>query len=68
MKFNFNKKLVDDYIKKNNLSITKFCKLCHISPNTYKKLINNEDCRLNVALKISSFLDVSINEMFYGNN
>ena len=66
MKQFINQKLIEDYIKANNLTITKFCKLCKISPNTLRKLFNNEDCRLNAVLKIARTMDVDLYKLFNG--
>ena len=68
MKLNLNKKLIGDYIKNNNLTITKFCKICKISPTTLKRLINGEDCRINAIFKIARVLNVEISELFNENS
>ena len=67
MNFNLNKKLIDDYIKNNNLTVTKFCKLCHISPCTYRRIINNEDFRVIALFRIARVLDIKICELFNSN-
>ncbi|MDE5990498.1 MAG: helix-turn-helix domain-containing protein [Clostridia bacterium] len=59
-----NVKLIEDYIKANNLTVTKFCRLCKISPNSLKKLKNGEDCRVNIVFKIARVLDVKVSQMF----
>ena len=59
-----NVKLIDDYIKNNNLTVTKFCKLCKISPKTLKKLKNGEDCRVIAVFKIARLMNIRVHQLF----
>ena len=57
--------LIKNYIKENNISKNKFCKLCKISPSTLKLILAEEDTFYLTALwKISLFLNVKFWQMF----
>ena len=43
MKNEFKKELIENYLAANNISKTKFCKLCGISLYTLQKIINNNN-------------------------
>ena len=60
-----NTEIIESYIKENNLSMNKFCKLCKISPSTYKRIKNNRNFKLNALFKIAKILNVHICRMFY---
>ncbi len=51
--------IIENYLKQNHLSKTKFCNLCKISVKTLEK-IYNDDCsiRLKTIRKITKFLGV----------
>ena len=65
--------MVYDYMKKNNLSKTRFCKACGIDTEIFKKIeMFNENgkvrkgCNFNIItlFKISKFIGVELYEMF----
>ncbi len=65
MKSILNIDLINDYIKKNNLTNAGFCKLCNISEETFKLILNdNTDIDLTDLFRISRILGVRICEMF----
>lgn len=54
--------LIDKFIKQNNISKSKFCKLCKISPETLKKIYERDNARLLTLTKISIITKVPINK------
>lgn len=58
--------LIDKFIKKNNWSVTKFCKECKISLGVYKKIINQQlNFRLNSLIKIAKVMKIEICQICY---
>lgn len=50
---------IDNYLKRNHLSKTKFCKLCKISVKTLEKIYNDDgSVRLKTIRRITKFLGV----------
>lgn len=65
MKNIINVSLIEDYMTKNNLSKSSFCKKCHIATKTYEKIINNDYTGSVLALwKISQQMNIRISELF----
>lgn len=65
MKVKIKYELIEKFMQKNNLSNTAFCKLCKISPATFKKIKNNQiNYRINALFKIAKTLNVNISQMF----
>ena len=58
------KNIIDKYLKENNLSKTKFCKLCKISPSTLNAMLCGDNFRLNALLKIINVLKIEFHEIF----
>ena len=57
--------LIENFIKENNLSKCKFCKMCKISQSTLNKIItNNENFRIIALFKIARVLKIQVFEMF----
>ena len=56
--------LIENYIKDNQLSKTKFCKICKICPSTLKKIFNNEDVNLIALFKIARVMNIHIHQLF----
>ncbi len=57
--------LIENFIKENNLSKSKFCKMCKISQSTLNKIMtNNENFRIIALFKIARFLKIQVFEMF----
>lgn len=59
-----NTKIIEDYRKENQLSVTKFCKLCQITPGTYKKIMSNESFNIKALFKIAKILGIHACQMF----
>lgn len=59
-----NVKMIEKFLKENNLSIAKFCKLCGICVSTYKRVISNKNYKINTIFKISRGLGVYIYQMY----
>ena len=54
-------KLIDNYIKQNNLSKTKFCKLCGISYYILKQMyLGNMHINIEVWIKIVEKLNINM--------
>ena len=65
MKDVINIKRIEHFIKKQNLSKTQFCKLCKISPSTFRKVMsNNHKFRISALFKIARTMNMEISEIF----
>lgn len=64
MKIVFKNEIIENYLKENKISKTKFCKLCGISPCTLKKIMNNNNYRLNALFKIARMVKVQVPQLF----
>ena len=64
MKNEFNKEIIEKYVKANKISKTEFCKLCGISLCTLGKIMNNKNYRLKALFKIAKVLKTQIYQMF----
>ena len=60
-----NTELIKSYMKENNLSKAKFCKICKISPSTFNKIMNNGNFKLIALFKIARVLNVYVHQLFY---
>lgn len=57
--------LIENFVKKNNLSKCKFCKMCKISQSTLDKIMtNSENFRIIALFKIARVLKIQVFEMF----
>ena len=57
--------LIENYLKENNLSKTKFCKICKISYSTYKKIMSSDNNFGVIALfRIAKILNIEVYKMF----
>lgn len=60
-----NTKLFEEYINEHKISKTKFCKLCKISPSTFKKIMKNDfHFKISALFKIARVLDIEVYQMF----
>lgn len=58
--------IIENFIKENSLSKTKFCKMCKISPSTLKKIMTEDtDFGVVALFKIARVLNVHIRELVY---
>lgn len=65
MKNTIKVELIENFIKDNNLSKSKFCEMCKISQSTLNKIItNNENFRIIALFKIARVLKIQVFEMF----
>ncbi len=65
MKNTIKTELIENFIKDNNLSKSKFCKLCKISQSTLNKIMtNSENFRIIALFKIAKVLKIQVFEMF----
>ena len=57
--------IIEKYMLENNISKTKFCKICKISPNTLNKIMTNDFNFEIVALfKIARIIKIEVYQMF----
>ena len=57
--------LIENFIKDNNLSKSKFCKMCKISQSTLNKIMtNSENFRIIALFKIARVLKIQVYQMF----
>ncbi len=64
MKNEFKKEIIENYLKENKMSKTKFCKLCGINLCTLMKVMNNENYRINALFKIAKIVKFQVYKMF----
>lgn len=65
MKNRIKAELIKNFIKENNLSKSKFCKMCKISQSTLDKIMtNSENFRIIALFKIARVLKIQVFEMF----
>ena len=65
MKNTIKTELIENFIKDNSLSKSKFCKLCKISQSTLNKIMtNSENFRIIALFKIARVLKIQVFEMF----
>lgn len=65
MEPNLNIKVFINYMKENNLSKTKFCKMCKVSPFVLQKILqNNCTFRITALFKIARVMKIQVYEMF----
>ena len=65
MKNTIKSELIENFIKENNLSKSKFCKMCKISQRTLNKIMtNSENFRIIALFKIARVLKIQVFEMF----
>ena len=65
MKNTIKTELIENFIKENNLSKSKFYKICKISQITLNKIMtNSENFRIIALFKIARVLKIQVFEMF----
>lgn len=65
MKNTIKTELIENFIKENNLSKSRFCKMCNISQSTLNKIMNNsENFRIIALFKIARVLKIQVYQMF----
>ncbi|MCH5164393.1 MAG: helix-turn-helix transcriptional regulator [Clostridiales bacterium] len=67
MKNEFKTEIIESYLKENNLSKSKFCKLCGISTCTLNRVMNNKNCRISAFFKIAKAVKVQVYQLFSEN-
>ena len=57
--------IIENYMKEHNLSKTKFCKICKISPSTFNKIMaNDRNFGLIALFKIARVMEIYVHLMF----
>ena len=65
MKNTIKTELIENFINDNNLSKSKFCKMCKISQSTLNKIMtNSENFKIIALFKIARVLKIQVFEMF----
>ena len=65
MKNTIKTELIENFINDNNLSKSKFCKMCKISQSTLNKIMtNSENFRIIALFKIARVLKIQVYQMF----
>ena len=65
MKNTIKTELIENFIKENKLSKSKFCEMCKISQSTLNKIMtSNENFRIIALFKIARVLKIQVFEMF----
>lgn len=65
MKNKIKSDLIENFIKENNLSKSKFCEMCKISQSTLNKIMtNSENFRIIALFKIARVLKIQVYQMF----
>ncbi|MBD5632098.1 MAG: helix-turn-helix transcriptional regulator [Clostridia bacterium] len=59
-----NTKIIESYIRENNLTKTEFCRQCKISTSTYYRIINGKDFQLIALFKIAKTMDLKPYQFF----
>jgi len=60
----FKTEIIENYLKENKISKTKFCKLCGITLRTFMRVMNNENYRVNTLFKIARVLKLQVHKLF----
>ena len=64
MTIRFNYEIIIEYMNKNNLSKTQFCKQCNISIYTLNKMLNgNLNINSLLGLKVCKLLNIKFNDL-----
>lgn len=59
------KELIEEYLKRENISKTEFCKRSRISPEVYNKIMSDkENYRIDALFRVAKTLGVRILELF----
>ena len=65
MKNTIKTEIIENFMLENQISKTKFCKMCKISPSTLNKIMTNDDNFGIIALfKIARVIKVQVYQMF----
>ena len=60
-----NTELIKKYIKDNQLTMSKFCKLSKISPSVFKKMMKNKtNFRIISLFKVAKLIKLELYQMF----
>lgn len=58
------KELIENYLSANNLSKTKFCEQCKISPSTFYRIMSgNKNIGIIAIVKVARRINVRISEL-----
>jgi predicted transcriptional regulator len=66
MKKKIKTNVIEHFIKENQLSKTRFCKLCDISLSTFRKIMAQDyRFRLKAIFKIANAMNIPVGNLFY---
>ena len=62
----FNAEFVLNYMKENNISKTKLCKLCHIGKKKPNRFLQDDlSLRVDILWKLANGMNVDLKELLY---
>ena len=64
MKGKLNINLIFEFLNKNRLTKTEFCRQCKISPSTFYRIIKGKDFRLDALFKIAKIMNLKLHQFF----
>ena len=57
--------IIEKFMLENNISKTKFCKMCKISPNTLNKIMTNKfNFEIIALFRIARIIKIEVHQMF----
>ena len=56
--------LIENYLKENKLTKAQFCKICNISPSTFKRIMSNGNFRINALFKVARVIEIKFYQIF----
>lgn len=60
----FKSEIIENYLKENKISKSKFCKMCGISPCTLNRIIKNKNYKIIALFKIARVIKIQVHKMF----
>jgi len=65
MKINFNKEIIEKFLKENNMGKHRFCRICKISPKTLDSLMKGKASgTIGTIFRIAKILKIKMTELF----
>ena len=59
-----NVQLIEDFIKKNHLTKTSFCRLCKISLSRLHSILSGKDIYISALFRIANIMNIRVCELF----
>jgi len=58
-----NYKVIEEYLKYNNMTRKEFCAMCKMSPTTFSKIVCGENVRMDTIFKVAKKINCHIREL-----